>query len=338
MLSLLAGFVGELRAAGIPVSLERARRRRARHPVDRPLGPRPRARRPARDPGQGRRAPGGLRARLRGLLRAARGRVARPTRRPRAPARRRGRAERALAARRCRPPSSRPHLPVAARRRLGRSGARRRRGGDALRRDGAGPPGRRHLLPVPDAAQPRPRGPRGPPDDRRWPRAATSSRSRLAADDAHERVERLKREVERVIRERLVEDRGAEALAKSMRKPLPEDLDVMHANRDELAQLRARAAPPSPQAGGAPRAPAPAAPARAGRPAPHGAPESLDRRGAARPALQAAAPGQAGDLRHRRRLGVGRVLRALHAAPGARDLVAVLARSAASSSSTAWTR
>jgi len=45
------------------------------------------------------------------------------------------------------------------------------------------------------------------------------------------------KEIERVIRERLVEDRGSEALAKSVRKPLPEDLDVMHANRDEMAQL-----------------------------------------------------------------------------------------------------
>ena len=60
---------------------------------------------------------------------------------------------------------------------------------------------------------------------------------RLARDEAHLRVERLKTEIERVIRERLVEDRGAEALAKSVRRPLPEDLDVMHANRDEMAQL-----------------------------------------------------------------------------------------------------
>ena len=50
-------------------------------------------------------------------------------------------------------------------------------------------------------------------------------------------IEGLKAEVEREIRERLVADRGAEALAKSVRKPLPEDLDVMHANREEMAQL-----------------------------------------------------------------------------------------------------
>ncbi len=60
---------------------------------------------------------------------------------------------------------------------------------------------------------------------------------RLAREEAHARIELLKSEIERVIRERLVEDRGAEALAKSVRKPLPEDLDVMHANRDEMAQL-----------------------------------------------------------------------------------------------------
>ena len=60
---------------------------------------------------------------------------------------------------------------------------------------------------------------------------------RIARDEARSRVEMLKSEIERVIRERLVDDRGAEALAKSVRRPLPEDLDVMHANRDEMAQL-----------------------------------------------------------------------------------------------------
>ena len=33
-------------------------------------------------------------------------------------------------------------------------------------------------------------------------------------------------------------DRGTEALARSLRKPLPEDIDFMHATRDELASLR----------------------------------------------------------------------------------------------------
>ncbi len=60
---------------------------------------------------------------------------------------------------------------------------------------------------------------------------------RLARDEVASRIEKLKAEIEREIRERLVEDRGSRALAKSVRKPLPEDLDVMHANRDEMAQL-----------------------------------------------------------------------------------------------------
>jgi uncharacterized protein with von Willebrand factor type A (vWA) domain len=60
---------------------------------------------------------------------------------------------------------------------------------------------------------------------------------RIAQDDARERINQLKAEIEREIRERLVDDRGSQALAKSVRKPLPEDLDVMHANRDEMAQL-----------------------------------------------------------------------------------------------------
>jgi hypothetical protein len=61
--------------------------------------------------------------------------------------------------------------------------------------------------------------------------------ARLARDEVASRIAQLKAEIEREIRERLVDDRGAEALAKSVRKPLPEDLDVMHANRDEMAQL-----------------------------------------------------------------------------------------------------
>jgi hypothetical protein len=61
---------------------------------------------------------------------------------------------------------------------------------------------------------------------------------RLLGDEYRGRVDQLRKAVEDEIRRRLVEDRGAEALAKSVRKPLPEDLDVMHATRDELATLQ----------------------------------------------------------------------------------------------------
>jgi uncharacterized protein len=69
------------------------------------------------------------------------------------------------------------------------------------------------------------------------PVSAGSLAERLARDDAEGRIEQLKRAVQDEIRRRLVEDRGAAALARSVRRPLPEDLDVMHATRDELAAM-----------------------------------------------------------------------------------------------------
>ena len=65
----------------------------------------------------------------------------------------------------------------------------------------------------------------------------TELEERLAADEYKARIDKFRRAVETEIRRRLVEDRGAEALARSVRKPLPEDIDVMHATREELAML-----------------------------------------------------------------------------------------------------
>jgi uncharacterized protein with von Willebrand factor type A (vWA) domain len=65
----------------------------------------------------------------------------------------------------------------------------------------------------------------------------TALEERLLSDEMKARVDRLRKAVEQEIRRRLVEDRGAEALARSVRKPLPEDVDVMHATRDEMAAL-----------------------------------------------------------------------------------------------------
>jgi hypothetical protein len=65
----------------------------------------------------------------------------------------------------------------------------------------------------------------------------TELEERLTADEYKARIDKFRRAVETEIRRRLVEDRGAEALARSVRKPLPEDIDVMHATRDELALL-----------------------------------------------------------------------------------------------------
>jgi uncharacterized protein len=66
----------------------------------------------------------------------------------------------------------------------------------------------------------------------------THLEERLLRDEFQSRIDRLRREIEDEIRRRLVADRGSEALAKSLRKPLPEDVDVMHATREELVALR----------------------------------------------------------------------------------------------------
>ena len=66
----------------------------------------------------------------------------------------------------------------------------------------------------------------------------TSLEERLERDEFQERIERLRKEIEAEIRRRLVADRGAEAMARTLRKPLPEDVDFMHASRDEMAALR----------------------------------------------------------------------------------------------------
>ena len=44
--------------------------------------------------------------------------------------------------------------------------------------------------------------------------------------------------IEAEIRRRLVADRGVEAMARTLRKPLPEDIDFMHASREEMQQLQ----------------------------------------------------------------------------------------------------
>ncbi|MGD0379336.1 MAG: VWA domain-containing protein [Acidimicrobiales bacterium] len=66
----------------------------------------------------------------------------------------------------------------------------------------------------------------------------TPLEERLARDEFKSRLDRLRRELEDEIRRRLVADRGIEALARSLRKPLPEEIDFMHATRDEMASLR----------------------------------------------------------------------------------------------------
>ena len=76
----------------------------------------------------------------------------------------------------------------------------------------------------------------------------TPLEERLERDEYDDRIEQFKREIEAEIRRRLVADRGAEAMAKTLRKPLPEDVEFMHASRDEMQSLKQGAVPADPQA------------------------------------------------------------------------------------------
>ena len=70
------------------------------------------------------------------------------------------------------------------------------------------------------------------------PVSLTPLEERLLRDEYQARIEQLRQEIENEIRRRLVADRGSEALARSLRKPLPEDVDMMHATREELVAMR----------------------------------------------------------------------------------------------------
>jgi uncharacterized protein with von Willebrand factor type A (vWA) domain len=66
----------------------------------------------------------------------------------------------------------------------------------------------------------------------------TPLEERLEKDEYEARIDRLRKEIEAEIRRRLVADRGVDAMARTLRKPLPEDVDFMHASREEMASLR----------------------------------------------------------------------------------------------------
>ncbi len=66
----------------------------------------------------------------------------------------------------------------------------------------------------------------------------TNLEERLERDEFEHRIEEFKQEIEAEIRRRLVADRGVEAMAKTLRKPLPEDVEFMHASREEMQSLK----------------------------------------------------------------------------------------------------
>ncbi len=66
---------------------------------------------------------------------------------------------------------------------------------------------------------------------------------RLQHDRAEAMVQAVRDELERQVTARLVEDRGASQVAASRRLPLIEDVDLMHATRDEIARVERAVAP-----------------------------------------------------------------------------------------------
>ena len=61
---------------------------------------------------------------------------------------------------------------------------------------------------------------------------------RLTAESRRGQVDAVRAEVEAEIRRRLVADRGAEAVAGTIRGPLPEDVDFLNATPQQLAEIR----------------------------------------------------------------------------------------------------
>jgi uncharacterized protein with von Willebrand factor type A (vWA) domain len=61
---------------------------------------------------------------------------------------------------------------------------------------------------------------------------------RLAEEDQDARVDAARAEVEAEIRRRLIADRDAQAVAATLRRPLPEDVEFLNSSRAQLAELQ----------------------------------------------------------------------------------------------------
>jgi len=71
----------------------------------------------------------------------------------------------------------------------------------------------------------------------------TDFEERLIREEVEALIERLREEIQEEIRRRLVADRGREAVAKTLRRPLIEDIDLMHATSSDLAEMEAAIGP-----------------------------------------------------------------------------------------------
>jgi uncharacterized protein with von Willebrand factor type A (vWA) domain len=67
--------------------------------------------------------------------------------------------------------------------------------------------------------------------------------ARLEQERREAQLTRFRQAVEAEVRRRLVEDRGAEAVAKTLRQPLPEDADFLTSSREQITAMRATVDP-----------------------------------------------------------------------------------------------
>jgi hypothetical protein len=66
---------------------------------------------------------------------------------------------------------------------------------------------------------------------------------RLLREEVEARIEHLREQIEEEIRRRLVADRGRDAVARTLRRPLIEDVDLMHATTKDLHEMEAAIEP-----------------------------------------------------------------------------------------------
>jgi hypothetical protein len=66
---------------------------------------------------------------------------------------------------------------------------------------------------------------------------------RLLREEVQSRIEELREEIQEEIRRRLVADRGRDAVARTLRRPLIEDVDLMHATAGDLKEMDAAIGP-----------------------------------------------------------------------------------------------
>ena len=62
---------------------------------------------------------------------------------------------------------------------------------------------------------------------------------RLEIEGYEAQLAKFRQMVEAQVRQRLVDDRGAAAVARTLRRPLPEDVDFLTSSRDQIADMRA---------------------------------------------------------------------------------------------------